>query len=138
MHAQDLLTVANGEIQDRYRNDNPLQGIGYSMGTLKGLISVAEILRSAGFDPYGYHGNHGQSIEQAISYYARFAKAEGFYKTVTRRDSMSCPNVAQYLGRIVNEVEKPVLFGAIRFPDNVNLISLEPPAQAAAIEHPVA
>jgi hypothetical protein len=129
--------VAPGEIQDRYRNDNPLQGIGYPMGTLKGLISIAEILRGAGFEPYGYRGNHGQSIEMAISYYACYARGAGFYKTVTAENSRACPNAGQYLGRIVNEVEKPVLFGATRFPANSEFTELETSAQAAAITNPV-
>ena len=129
-------TVAAGEVQDRYRNDNPSQGIGYPMGTLRGLINIAEIMRGAGFDPYVYRGHHGQSIEMAIGYYACFAKAEGFYKNVTPENSRPCANMAQYLGRLVNEVEKPILIGAARFPSNTAFASLEPAAQAAAIAHP--
>jgi len=129
-------TVAAGEVQDRYRNDNPLQGIGYPMGTLRGLIVIAELLRGAGFDSYGYRGTHAQSIEAAIRYYACFARAEGFYKTVTAEHSGGCPNTTQYLGRLVNEVEKPVLFGAARFPSDTDITALESAARGAAIAHP--
>ncbi len=129
-------TVAPGEVQDRFRNDNPLQGIGYPMGTLRGLIIIAELLRGAGFDSYGYRGIHAQSIEAAIRYYACFARVEGFYKTVTAEHSGACPNAAQYLGRLVNEVEKPVLFGADRFPGDTDITALEDSARAAAIAHP--
>jgi hypothetical protein len=60
--------VAPGEINDRYRNDNWSQGIGYPMGSLQGLFMQAELLKIAGFDPYGYRGAHGQSIEMATQY----------------------------------------------------------------------
>ena len=53
--------VAPGEVEDRYRHANPLQGIGYAMFNLERLVDAAEIIRLAGFDPYGYRGRHRQS-----------------------------------------------------------------------------
>lgn len=50
------------------------------------------VMRIAGYDPYGYRGRHGQSLETAIDYYACFAKGAGFNKTVTAENSSSCPN----------------------------------------------
>jgi hypothetical protein len=124
--------VAPGEVEDRYRNANPLQGIGYSMGTLGGLINMAEILRIAGFDSYEYRGAHEQSIEMAIEYYACLAKGAGFYKTVTAENSGSCPNAAQYYGKLVNNVERPVMFGAHRFRKNDSITDLDPAAKIAS------
>ena len=51
--------VAPGEIDDRFRNSNRAQGIGYSMGTLGMLAEMAELLRNAGFNAYGYRGVSG-------------------------------------------------------------------------------
>jgi hypothetical protein len=129
------LGVAAGEIQDRYRNSGNLQGIGYPMGTLKGLINAAEILRVSGFDPYGYRGIRNQSIEMAIAYYACYAKGAGFYKPVVADNSRACMNAPQYYGKLVNDVEKPVLFGAYRFPKNASFTDLEAAAKSAAASH---
>ena len=52
-------TVAPGEINDRYRNADPLQGIGYPMFTLERLYDTAEVLRIAGYSPYEYRGPLG-------------------------------------------------------------------------------
>jgi hypothetical protein len=59
----DLPTVSPGEVEDRYRNKGPLQGIGYPLFALEGLVNVAEILRGASFD---YCGRRGQSIDAAL------------------------------------------------------------------------
>jgi hypothetical protein len=125
-------TVAAGEIQDRYRNLGNLQGIGYPMGTLKGLINAAEILRVSGFDAYGYRGIRRQSIEMAIAYYSCYARAAGFYKSVTADNSRACVNASQYYGKLVNDVEKSILFGAYRFPQNSAFSDLEAAAKSAA------
>jgi hypothetical protein len=114
--------VAPGEVQDRYRNLGLLQTFGYPMFTLERLIDAAEVLRNAGFDPYAYRGNHGQSIEMAIEYYACYGKTPGFYKTVNRDNARDCPNHEQYEGKIVNGVDANVLVGAwkplsLRSPD---------------------
>jgi hypothetical protein len=81
--------VAAGEINDRYRNSNPTQGIGCTMGTLEGLFNAAEILRIAGFDPYAYRGAHNQSIEMATQYYACYGK----YLASTRRSRQKMPGL---------------------------------------------
>jgi hypothetical protein len=123
--------VAAGEINDRYRNSSPAQGIGYSMGTLEALFHAAEILRIAGYDPYAYRGAHKQSIEMATQYYACYGKYVGFYKTVTAEDARACPDYQQYVGKIVNDVESPVLIGAYRFPKNDSITGVEAAARAA-------
>jgi hypothetical protein len=117
--------VAAGEITDRTRNLNPLQSIGYSMGTLEWLFSAAEILRIAGFDSYGYRGAHQQSIEMAVQYYACYAKNVGFYKTITAQNAKSCPDYQQYIGKLVNSVERTVVVGAYRFPNNPAITELD-------------
>jgi hypothetical protein len=100
----DLPTVATGEVEDRYRNKGPLQGIGYPMFTLDRLVNVAEILRGVGLDAYDYRGRHGQSIEVAMAYYACLGKGAGFGKTVTVENSGACPNAPQYFGKVVSGV----------------------------------
>jgi hypothetical protein len=124
--------VAAGEIQDRYRNANPLQAIGYAMGSLEGLFQLAEIMQSAGLDPYGYRGTHRQSIEMATQYYACYARGAGYYKPVTADNSASCPNAAQYVGKLVNAVEVSVLIGAYRFPGNKAIIDVEAAGRIAS------
>jgi hypothetical protein len=121
--------VAPGEIEDRYRNANPLQGIGYPMGTLEHLFSAAEIMRNAGIDAYGYRGAHKQSIEMATRYYACFSKYAGFYKTVTSDNSRACPNYQQYVGKTVNDVEHNLLIGADRFGGDAAITEQEQSAE---------
>jgi hypothetical protein len=128
--------VAAGEVQDRYRNDGPLQGIGYPMFTLQRLIDGAEVLRIAGFDPYGHRGRHGQSIEAALAYYACFGKGAGFAKSVTAENSALCPNAAQYYGKIVDGVDQNVAFGAYRFPNNHSIVDIEADAKVASSSGP--
>ena len=110
-HDYQTPRAAAGEIADRFRNAKAGQGIGYPMFTLERLFDAAELMQIAGFDPYGYRGAHGQSIEMAVQYYACFAKGAGFYKTVTRANSASCPDAAQYYGRLVNGVDRMLLIG---------------------------
>jgi hypothetical protein len=126
--------VAAGEINDRYRNGNAGQGIGYPMFTLERLINAAEIIRVAGLDPYGYRGLHKQSVEMAIAYYACFAKGAGYLKVVTAENAGSCPNAPQYYGKIVNDVDRMVQFGAYRFPNNTAITDVEAPAKKFALE----
>jgi hypothetical protein len=124
--------VAPGEIDDRFRNKGEHgdgQGVGYPMFTLERLVDAAEILRIAGYDPYGYRGLHKQSIEMAVGYYACLAKGAGFYKVVTAENSGACPNVAQYHGKIVNGVDRLVQIGAYRFPQNKSIASVEAAAK---------
>ena len=133
-HATDfqLPNVAPGEIADRGRNALAGQGIGYPMFTLERLFDGAEVLRVAGFDPYGYRGLHKQSLEMAMQYYSCFAQGAGFYKIVTAENSHSCPNAAQYYGKLVNGVDHMVLIGAYRFPENVKITALESSAKTVA------
>jgi hypothetical protein len=99
------------------------------MGTLGGLAAMAELLRNAGFDAYGYRGAHRQSIEMSMEYYACFAKEAGFYKTVTQENPRPCPNAAQYYGKIVAGVDKVELLGAYRFPGNASITAVESAAK---------
>jgi len=131
-HDYQTPRAAPGEIADRFRNAKAGQGIGYPMFTLERLFDAAELMHIAGFDPYDYRGAHGQSIEMAVEYYACFAKGAGFYKTVTRENSRSCPNATQYYGRLVNGVDRMLLIGAGRFPGNKAITGLEAEAQKTA------
>jgi len=124
--------VAPGEIEDRYRNANPAQGFGYTLGVLAGLFNTADILRHAGYDPFGYRGTHHQSIEMAIKYYACYGKYVGFKKTVTADNARTCPDYRQYIGQIVNGLETDIVMGAYYFPGNTAITELEAPAKAGA------
>ena len=124
--------VALGEIDDRYRNADPGKGIGYPMFTLERLYDAAEVMHNAGFDAYGYRGAHKQSIEMATAYYACYAKGAGFFEQVTPENSASCPDAEQYYGKIVNGVERMIVIGALRFPDDRAIISVEAAAKKAA------
>ena len=125
--------VAAGEINDRYRHDNPAQTIGYPMGSLQGLYMAAELMKIAGLNVYAYRGAHGQSLEMATGYYGCFAKYAGFRKVVTAENSRTCLDATQYLGTIVNGVETNVLIGAYRFPDDDALLALDAPAKATFV-----
>lgn len=125
-------TPEPGEIDDRYRNENPLQGIGYAMATLTWIYDSAEILRIAGFNAYGYRGPHGQSIEMATRYYACFAKGAGFGNTIVPENAGNCPDFAQYKGKIVNGVEGNILRGNARFQYDPVITELEFSAKIAA------
>lgn len=131
-------TVAPGEIDDRFRNLHPQQGIGYPMFTLERIVDSAEVLKNAGFDGYGYRGTHGQSIALAIDYYACYAKGAGFGKTVTEQNSAACPNAAQYDGKVVNGVDQMVTIGAYRLPNDASLKVLELDARQAESSGPFA
>jgi hypothetical protein len=128
--------VAPGEINDRYRNDNWSQGIGYPMGSLQGLFMQAELLKIAGFDPYGYRGAHGQSIEMATQYYACYAKSAGFRQVVSAENARGCADFQEYVGRVVNGVDANVVIGAFRFPGNALLAGLEAAAKTSASSGP--
>jgi hypothetical protein len=123
-----------GEIDDRYRNADPGQGIGYPMFTLERLYDAAEILRAAGFDAYGDR----RSIEMATRYYACLATGAGFGGTVTRANSGSCPDAAQYFGKIVSGVDRMVLIGAFRFPNDAAITGLESAAKTTSASGPFA
>jgi hypothetical protein len=133
-HATDfqLPNVAPGGIADRGRNAFAGQGIGYPMFTLERLFDGAEVLRVAGFEPYEYRGLHKQSLEMAMQYYSCFAQGAGFYKIVTAENSRSCPNAVQYYGKLVNGVDRMVLIGAYRFPENAKITAIESSARTVA------
>ena len=124
--------VAPGEVMDRYRHDNPEQSIGYAMFALLNLNFGAMVLENAGFDPYGYRGRHGQSLELATAYYACYARHVGFGKRVSADNARECADYQQYIGQDVNEVEKNVLLGARNFPQDAAITAVE----AAARERP--
>jgi hypothetical protein len=125
-------TVAPGEIADRTRNHSPGQGIGYPMFTLERLFDAAETMRIAGFDAYGYHGLHRQSIEMAADYYACYAKSAGFYKVVSAENSRPCPDAEQYYGKVMSGVDPNMLIAAYRFPNDRAVGAVLPAAKAAA------
>jgi hypothetical protein len=131
-HDYQTMNAAPGEIADRFRNAEPGKGIAYPMFTLERLFDAAELMRNAGFDPYNYKGRHHQSMEMAMQYYACYAKGAGFYKTVTAENSGSCPNAAQYYGRMVTGVDRMLLIGAERFSGNAAITGLEAGAQQTA------
>ncbi len=128
--------VSPGEIVDRHRNEHPANSMGYSMGVLRSLIAASEILRLAGIDSFAYHGAHRQSIEMAIDYYACFAREAGFYKIVTPANAGACPNVAQYDGKLVNDVDRGIIYGAYRFPGD-EISRLDAAAKLASQPFPV-
>jgi len=130
--------VRPGEIADRGRNANPLQGIGYPMFSLERLFNSAAIMRIAGYDVYGYRGAHKQSLEMAMQYYACFAKHAGYYKVVTAENSGACPGAAQYYGKLVNGVDRMALVGAYRFPNNKSIFEVEDAARTPASSGPFA
>jgi hypothetical protein len=130
--AYSTALVAAGEINDRYRNTNPSQGVGYPMGSLQSLYMQAELLALAGYNPYGYRGAHGQSIEMATDYYACFVKTAGFRKIITAENSKACPDAQEYVGRVVNGVDTNVVIGAYRFPNDAALMELDTAAKASA------
>jgi len=134
--AYSTAIMAVGEINDRYRHDNPAQTIGYPMGSLQGLYTAAELMKSVGFDAYSYRGAHGQSLEMATRYYGCLAKYAGFTKLVTAENSSDCPDAQQYFGVIVNGVEPNVLLGAYRFPDDKDLSALDAAAKASFAKSP--
>jgi hypothetical protein len=131
-HDYQTAVAAPGEIADRFRNFKDGQSFGYSMFTLERLIDSAEILRLAGFEPYVYRGAHQQSIEVAMQYYACYARGAGFNNVVTPENSRACPNAVQYYGRVVATVDRMVLVGAYRFPQNASITGLEADARSLA------
>jgi hypothetical protein len=135
--AYSTKVVAPGEINDRYRNLNPLQSIGYAMGTLQSMYGAAEVMRIAGIDAYAYRGTHQQSIEMATQYYACYAQHVGFYNIVTPDAARACPDYQQYVGKVVNDVESAILIGAYRFPGNVAITALDAGAKVQAARRDV-
>jgi hypothetical protein len=104
--------VAPGEIEDRYRNANPAQGFGYTLGVLADFYDMADLMKNAGFNVLSYRGTHGQSVEMAADYYACYGKYVGFKKPVTADNARACPDYQQYIGQIVNGLETDIVMGA--------------------------
>jgi hypothetical protein len=125
--------VAAGEIDDRFRNQEPGQGIGYPMFTLERLYNAADILENAGLDAYGYRGSHQESIELATDFYACYAKHAGFNKIITEESCGTCPDFPQYMGKETTG-EPNFVEGAYRFPDNQMITSVE---SAAKLSRPM-
>nr|WP_294502813.1 hypothetical protein [uncultured Rhodopila sp.] len=126
-------TTTPGEINDRYRNANPYQGFGYSMGTLEWLYDIAEILRHAGFDAYAFRGSYGQSIEMATEYYACYATAVGFGNAIVAQKAAACPNFEQYAGKIISGAEGIFMRSAIHYPGDSRMSRLEELAKMSAL-----
>jgi hypothetical protein len=126
------LVVAPGEIEDRYRHANPAQAFGYSTGVLADFLVTGDMLKNAGFDPFGYRGEHGQTIELAADYYACYGKAPGFKKTVTAQNARACPDYEEYIGQIVNGLETAIVMAAYHFPQDPLLNQLDASAKAGA------
>jgi hypothetical protein len=72
----------------------------------------------------------------ATQYYGSYAKNVGFQKTVTSENAQRCLNCAQYIGKIVNDVETAILIGAYRFPNNAAINELDKVAKAASMSVP--
>jgi hypothetical protein len=130
--AYSTAMVAACEINDRYRDTNPSQGVGYAMGSLQSLYMQAELLALAGYDPYGYRGARGQSIEMATDYYACFARTTGFRNIITAENAKAFPDAQEYVGRVVNGVDTNVVIGAYRFPNDAALTELDVAAKTSA------
>jgi hypothetical protein len=128
----DTPSTSLGEIDDRYRNANPEQGIGYPMFALNRLYLVAELLQNAGFDPYHYRARNGQSIESAMRFYSCYAKSAGFGQTVNIANSGNCSNFPQYNGKIVKGVAENIVIAAYRFPNDEVIDNLERNAKTFA------
>lgn len=124
--------VAPGEIDDRYRNANSHQAFNYALGVLESLYKMATILSNSGYNFLTYKGMHDQSIELSTKYYACYGRYVGYGKKVTADNAKSCSNVDQYVGKIVENLPKVIIFGAYRFPRNAEITELEKSAKAAA------
>jgi hypothetical protein len=124
--------VAPGEIEDRYRNANPAQGFGYTLGVLKYLYNIGFLLKNSGYDFLNYQGLHHQSIKLSTKYYACFGEHVGFGNTVTASNAAPCPDYQQYIGKVVVGLQEDVLMGAYQFPDESTIVSLDESAKASA------
>jgi hypothetical protein len=67
---------------------------------------------------------------------ACLAKGAGFLKLVTAENSAACPNAAQYYGKLVNGVERNVVIGACRFPQDHAITDVEQAAKVASSSGP--
>lgn len=130
-------TVASGEINDRYRNANPGQAIGYPMFALRTMYVTANVLDRAGFNAFDYRGSSGQSIQQATDYYACYGATPGFKKTVSADNAAACADHEQYVGATVSEVETVVLPGARHYSGDRVIKAIEPAAKALTWSEPV-
>jgi hypothetical protein len=124
--------VAPGEIEDRYRNANPAQGFGYTLGVLADFYAMTDLMKKAGFNVLSYRGSHGQSVEMATDYYACYGKYVGFKKSVTADNARACPDYQQYIGQIVNGLETDIVMGAYHFPQDAAITELEATAKKGA------
>jgi hypothetical protein len=121
-----------GEIDDRFRNAEPAQGIGYPSLVLERLFMDAELLRIAGFDAYGYAGTQQQTIQMAMDYYACYQANVGSNQTVSAANGAACADLPQYLGKLVNGMDTNTLVGAYRFPEDEAITAAESGAKASA------
>lgn len=118
-----------GEIDDRFRNAEAAQGIGYPMFSLQRLFNAAQVMREAGLDGYGYRGPHGQSLRAAADFYACYATRVGYGTTVTERNGAGCGNLAQYVGKTASGFQQ-LLYAASVYPDDPALAAAAKAAQA--------
>ena len=68
----------------------------------------------------------------AIGYYACFGREAGFYKIITTENAGKCPNVEQYEGKLVNDLDRMVIYGAYRFPGDAEITNLDAEAKIAS------
>jgi hypothetical protein len=61
-----------------------------------------------------------------------FRQNAGFYKIVTPENLKTCPNAPQYSDKLVNDVERLVMFRTYRFPKNDSIASVEVAAKTAS------
>jgi hypothetical protein len=104
----------------------------YTLGVLADFYTMTDLMKKAGFNVLSYRGSHGQSVEMATDYYARYGKHVGFKKPVTADNARACPDYQQYIGQIVNGLETDIVMGAYHFPQDAAITELEATAKKAA------
>jgi len=97
------------------------------MFTLERLVNVAEILRIAGYNRYGYRSPCEHSTEMAISYLLR--EGRGFFEDRHSRQLALVSQRPAALRKLVNDVDRMVQIGAYRFPNNAALTTVEATAK---------
>jgi hypothetical protein len=68
-----------------------------------------------------------KSFESSPRYYACFGKTAGFRQTITAENAKVCPDVKQYVGKVVNGVDVNVVIGGYRFSNDATLMEPPPP-----------
>ena len=127
--------VQPGELDDRYRAKGD-QPFAYSMGSLAGLATSAVILENAGFDAFGYHGNHDQTLLTSIQFFSQFyGRWMSNSELEVPSSSDMFPGYAQYAGHPLTRSNGatpsgadgflvPFLIGLKVYPGNPNILKV--------------